>query len=178
MTGTFKVTPKTEEEVSQRKLWEKGTYSFEILEFVKFGSKEIKTAATTSSKGDPMLVLVVKVYNDDGSEQVVVDYLTAHAEYKIRHAAVACGLLEQYNAGALDPVAFVGKTGWVKLGVSKGKAKPDGDGNYPDKNSINDYVVEEAPAASANGAAHVGGGGATTPIADDSIPFATSHGMF
>lgn len=167
------VTPKSEEEVTQFKTWDDGVYSFEILEKVKFGSKEYRTCETQSSKGAEMLVLVVNVFNDNGQTQTIIDYMVEEfAAKKIRHVAVACGLLSQYEAGVLNADDFIGKSGKVRLYTQKGKAKDDGSGFWSDKNAIGDYVIDDEDQSqdTAHIAASVG------KIVDDSIPFAKHQG--
>jgi len=164
--------PKSDEELqkeeSKRMLWDKGVYSYEIIPYVTFGTKTIQTCDTKSSAGNDMLVLVVKLFNDDGRESVVVDYITSAMGFKFKHVAYANGLGSQYDTGELHAIDFVGKCGKAKVGVSKGKAKDDGSGeNYPDKNCINDYLVEDEASVVDGVAAKVVG----TPIADDIVPF-------
>lgn len=167
----MKFQPKSDEQLAKeeqaRTLWEKGIYSYEIISHVKFGSNTIQTCDTVSKKGNDMLVLVVKLFNDDGRESVVVDYITGDMGFKFKHVAYANGLGAQYDAGELNAIDFVGKCGKAKVGISKGKPKDDGSGNYPDKNCINDYLVDDGSEASVNGVVAK----AATPIHDDSIPF-------
>lgn len=164
--------PKSDEQLakeeSSRMLWEKGVYSYEIIEQVKFGTNVIQTCDTKSKGGNDMLILVVKLFNDDGRESVVLDYITPAMGFKFKHVAYANGLGAQYDAGELHAVDFIGKCGKAKVGVSKGKPKDDGSGeNYPDKNAINDYLVDAGDGEqSVQGMVPHG-----TPIADDTIPF-------
>lgn len=164
----MKFQPKSEEEVSQFKPWDDGEYSFEILSSVKFGTKEYKTCDRLDKNNNDMLQLVVQIFNDNDQKQVIIDYITVTAERKLRHAAVCCDLLVKYQSGELTGDDFVGKCGKLKLYTQKGKAKDDGSGYWPDKNSISDYVIsdedqsQEVPAAVA---ANVG------KVIDDTIPF-------
>lgn len=171
----MKFQPKSDEELqkeeAKRGLWEKGAYSYEILPYVTFGTKTIQTCDTKSSAGNDMLVLAVKVFNDDGRESVIVDYITDAVGFKLKHLAYANGLGSQYDAGELHAIDLIGKCGKAKVGVSKGKAKNDGSGeNYSDKNSIVDYLVEES--ADQDVVAKNSDIKATSSLGDDStIPF-------
>lgn len=166
----MKFTPKSEEELAAFPVWDDGEYSFEILSSVKFGSKEYKTCDRQDKNQNDMLQLVVNVFNDNDEKKAIVDYLSTGSrigEMKLRHAAVACGLLPQYLSGELNAEDFIGKAGKVKLYTQKGKAKDDGSGFWPDKNAIGDYVIDDedqsqdqAPIAASNG-----------KLVDDSIPF-------
>lgn len=125
----MRFTPKSEKEIKEANLWEKGEYDFEILE----------AEETTSNSGNDMFKLKVKLFNNEKSQQVF-DYITSTMDYKIRHLADATGLIEDYEQGELEAYKLVGKTGTAKVGISKDKT-----GQYPDRNQINDYVVDVAP---------------------------------
>lgn len=142
----MKFNPKTEKEVNQGNLWDKGTYAFEILE----ASDEV------SKSGKDMIKLKVRVFKDSGKSQNIFDYLLGDTmEYKLRHAADVCGLLDDYETGELSAYNFIGKTGKVKIGVSIDKT-----GAYPDRNNIIDYVVDVKRLATLSEA-----------IGDDDVPF-------
>jgi hypothetical protein len=126
----MKFTAKTKNEVESANLWDKGNYAFEILE----ASDEI-----SKKTGKEMIKLKVKIFTDAGKSQNVFDYLLPDSmEYKLRHVAEACGLLADYEKGEMEAYQFIGKTGYAKVGVSIDKT-----GAYPDKNQINDYIVDD-----------------------------------
>ena len=127
----MRFTPKTENEVAASGLLEKGIYDFQIV------SAEDKE----SKSGNEMIVLKVNVFDDEGRSTLIFDYLLETVAYKIRHAAYACGLGDKYEGGQLLAEDFIDKTGKVKVGISKDKT-----GQYPDKNSISDYVVDGSDA--------------------------------
>jgi hypothetical protein len=83
-----------------------------------------------------MIELTVRVFKPDGSFSLVTDYLLESMAYKLRHAAVACGLEKTYDAGTLKADDFIGKEGMLKLNIQKDK-----NGQYPDRNSVKDYIV-------------------------------------
>jgi len=130
------IEPKTEEEVSNN-LWPVGEYQFKVLPEFKFNDV-VLTQDTTSKNGNEMIVLVLQVYNENGQERIVCDYLvnTDGGQFKIRHAAVACSLEEEYQSGTLLADSFIGKTGMLKLGIQKDKT-----GQYSDRNSVKDYII-------------------------------------
>lgn len=141
----MKFKPKTEKEIAEANLWAKGDYTFEILEAEEGEDKN----------GNGMLKLKVKVFKPSGASQNIFDYVSGEwMEFKLRHLAEACNLLSDYENGELNAYELVGKTGHCKVGVSVDKS-----GQYPDRNSIADYLVS-APATSVAEATK-----------DDSIPF-------
>lgn len=124
----MKFTPKSDKEISEEKLLPEGTYDFEI----SAGYDKVSKA------GNEMIELLVRVYKPDGGFVLVNDYLMEKVIYKVSHAAKACGLETEYNNGQLHGDDFIGKTGQLKLKIQKDK-----DGTYPDKNVIQDYIVNE-----------------------------------
>lgn len=155
----MKFTPKSETEIQEAAderlasyLWEKGDYDFEVLDC----SDEV------SKKGNEMIKLMLKVYNNDGKTQNVFDYLLESMEHKLRHAAYAVGLGERYEAGDLEAADFEGKSGKLTLDIQPAK---DG---YGAKNVAKDYVVSDEAQAKRSAAK-------TSRVVhedlDDEIPF-------
>lgn len=124
----MKFTPKTEKEIEVENLWPEGVYSFEIF----------KTDDKPSRSGNQMITLSMFIYNENGDKKIVNDYLLEAAAYKLRHAAVTCGLMSHYENGFLACADFEEKTGKVKVGIEKDKS-----GNYSDKNVIKDYIPSD-----------------------------------
>jgi hypothetical protein len=141
----MKFAAKTEKEIQSQNVWPKGEYAFEILE-----SEETK-----DKNQNDMLKLKVKIFKDSGQSQNVFDYVSGTwMEFKLRHLAEASGLLPQYEQGEIEAYNFVGKTGMAKVGIAVDK-----NGEYPDKNSIVDYLVDRVDTPKKQ------------EIVDDSIPF-------
>lgn len=134
----MKFKPKTEEEIENEKLWPAGEYDFEILAEGQAFGKECLTCDTASKAGNDMIQLVVRVYDEEGNTQTLLDYLLESIAYKLRHCADATDLLHKYDAGELSALDLIGKTGKCKIGIQKDK-----DGKYADKNFIRDYVKRE-----------------------------------
>lgn len=125
----MKFAPKTEKELSEDNLWPVGNYAFEVLEAEEAVDKNI----------NPMFKLKVKVFKDSGASQNIFDYVSpTWMEFKLRHLADACGLLAEYESGEIEAYQLVGKTGYCKVNISKDKS-----GQYPDKNSIGDYLADK-----------------------------------
>lgn len=144
-------TPKTEKEIAEMNLIPAGEYDFEIIE----------ANDKVSKSGNDMIELKLKVFDHNGAERVMFDYLLEQLAFKLRHAAEACNLVDRYNMGTLVANDFVNKSGRLKLGIQKDKT-----GAYPDKNTVADYItpkmVETMTAHAAQPAAE---------MLSDSIPF-------
>ncbi len=120
--------PKSEKEIAETNLWPVGEYHFEIAKAENTVSK---------ASGNEMIKLTMNVVNDEAKSRIIYDYLLVSMEFKLRHCAVACGLLTKYEQGILDSSDFEGKTGILKLSIQK-----DTTGNYSDRNQVVDYIVE------------------------------------
>lgn len=149
----MRTTPKTAKEIAEAGMWPAGTYDYEIL-----------TAEDAISKaGADMIKLKVKIYNDAGQSQVLFDYLLDAMPAKLRHAAEAFGLLEEYEAGGFDAIECEGKTGKCKVAVQKDKT-----GAFPDRNGISDYIPAVTVGSIAKNTAKAK---ASPRDLDDEIPF-------
>lgn len=154
----MRTTPKTEKEIAEANLWKPGVCDFEVLE-----------AEDTISKtsGDDMIKLKVRIFNEDGDNQIVFDYLLDSMPGKLRHAAAAFGLLTKYENGGFEAFECVGKTGQCKVAVQKDK-----NGQFPDKNGIADYIVPDVkvPEPRKTAASTMAPAGGRRDL-DDEIPF-------
>lgn len=121
----MRITPRTEKEIAELNLWAPGVYSFQI------GS----ATDEVSKAGNEMIKLAVNVYNAEGTCKIVYDYLLETIPHKIRHLCEACGLLDKYESTTIYAQDFEGKTGDLKLAIQKDKGS-----QYPDKNTIADYI--------------------------------------
>lgn len=147
----MRYTPKSEKEIAEERLLPEGEYPYQISGAIE----------KTSKSGNDMIELTVRVFKPDGSFVLVTDYLLESLAYKLRHAAVACGLEKIYDAGTLTADNFIGKEGMLKLGIQKDK-----NGQYPDRNSVKDYIVPKDGEAKV-----VIPKDSLTKILEDEIPF-------
>jgi len=127
----MKFQPKTEKEIAEAGLLPVGVYPFEVLE----------ASDSTSKAGNGMIVLDILIHAPDGSNRKLTDYLLEAMAFKLYHFSKHHGLIDKYQAGSLTAEDCIGRSGWVKLGIQKGKPKPDGGGDYPDRNSVATYVA-------------------------------------
>ncbi len=123
----FKFTPKTDEEINDVILLAKGDGNFEV----------IRAEFKTSKSGNPMISLFLKVWDCNGKEGFVNDYLinTPRFEFKIKHFCIAASLENEYNNGTFNETMCTGRTGRLRLGIDKDKG-----GQYSDKNNVIDYL--------------------------------------
>jgi len=152
----MRFTPKSEEEITAANLLEGGEYPFEVADAEEGQSKS----------GNDMIKLRLKVLGPDERQYGVFDYLvgTEGSAYKVRHFAESVGLLPQYEAGELEAISLIGRTGYCQVGIDdKNKA-------YPAKNVIRDYLAKVS-AASGSGVPSNKPKGQAPAMVDDDIPF-------
>ena len=143
---------KTDEELEREGLAPDGTYPFEVLE----------AEEQTSKAGDPMVMLKLRCFMEDGTPRTVFDYISPEwFHHKFKHFFATVGMADRYADREWVAAAFVGKAGTCKLGTEDGTAK------YPAKNVINDYIEGDTPKAAAIHTAGTGGAG----DGDDDLPF-------
>jgi hypothetical protein len=116
--------PKTEKEIAESKLFPKGEYDFEIID----------AREKTSTAGNDMIELKLRISNGDGIARVLTDYLLPKRPAKLRNCCAACGVLEKYESGVVSDDDFPGKRGRLKLAVEKKKG-------WADRNVVADYVA-------------------------------------
>jgi hypothetical protein len=128
----MKLTPKTEDQLSQERLCPEGIYPFEVLRAVEGKSK---------SSGADMITLKLRVFVGAEDTYLIDDYLLDSVAYKLFHFCSYTGLGPKYETGTLSASDCEGKTGQLKMGIQKGKNKDDGSGEkWPDRNTVKDYV--------------------------------------
>lgn len=134
--------PMTADEAAKLNLRPEGTYAFEVV------SAEDKT----SKKGDPMIALSLNFFDADGARFAVKDWLVHSdnrwSEKKFFDFANTTELTAKYAAGTLCAEDCLGRGGFAVVGIEKGNQKPDGVGNYPDKNKVKYYTAAKPQARS------------------------------
>lgn len=117
--------PMTEKEIAEAACWGPGEYNFEVIE---------AEDTTSKSSGAEMIKLKIKVFNDEGAERTVFDYLLQSVAWKMRHFCYGTGLEQAYENGTLQAMQCVGKCGRVLLRIDQQEG-------YQAKNAVKDYVV-------------------------------------
>lgn len=140
--------PKTEKEIAEAMLLPDGEYDFVV----------VKAEDTKSKKtGVDMIKVTIGVYQPDGTQRLITDYLMGSFPRKLRRFAEGIGLLAQYEMGELHSEECEGRSGRCKVVI---KHQDD----YDPKNEVKDYVVNRASKSKPAPAAHL-------PTTEDDIPF-------
>lgn len=131
----YTFTPMTESEIQASSLLEAGVYDFQVA----------KSTRKTSKSGNPMAELQINVWDKEGKQHLIFDYLVfstiALNIRKLKHFCDSVGISDQYNKGAI-PEELERLSGKVEIGIQDEQPKPGG-GVYPKKNVVVDYVVTD-----------------------------------
>jgi len=126
------ITPKSEAELKASLILDEGMYPFQV----------VNAEDAISKSGNEMIKMTLKVWNKDGSERTLYDYLLDAMAFKLRHFCASTGLLEKYEHGKLHAIDCIGKTGKADIMIQPGQPNDKG-GYYPDKNSVKDYLAPD-----------------------------------
>jgi hypothetical protein len=124
-------TPKSEKELSESMLIPDGDYDFEVISATQKNSKA----------NNPMIELKLKIWDSEGKERTVFDYLMSSTDsmlYKLRHFCVATKMEQIFDSGKLTDQDCIGKSGKVRIFVQQDKS-----GKYQPKNAVKDYLTPE-----------------------------------
>lgn len=116
---------KTEKQLKEELLIPAGTYPFEVM------SAEDKN----SRAGNEMIELELRVFMPDGRSRQLKDWLMEKMAFKLFHFCAYTGLAVKYEQGTLHSEDCIGKTGYAVIEIQVDKK-----GEYPDRNSVKDYV--------------------------------------
>lgn len=130
---SFTFQPLSEEEINAMSIVSPGIYNFEV----------IKAEHKTSKANNPMVELQLKIWDNQGRERVVFDYLVSIPSmmYKIRNFCKCIKIMDKYNYGSFNAQDCIGKLGKAEIIIQQGQAK-EGGGRYQDKNAVKDYISE------------------------------------
>lgn len=120
-------TPKSEKEIQAANLLPAGEYDFTV----------VRAEDTKSKAGNDMIKVTIGIYQQNGTQRLMDDYLLESVPHKLRHFAETIGLLAQYEMGQLGADELEGRAGRVKIRI---KEQTD----YPSKNEVKDYVVDKS----------------------------------
>jgi hypothetical protein len=155
--------PKTEEELHD--FLEVGDGNFEVFK---------ATRKEAQSTGNPMIELVLKVWDKNGENKLIYDNLmllsNKFALRRIRHFCYSCGLGDFYEAGKLNATDCIGKQGKLKIGFKPEAHSKDGR-LYKAKNVVDDYEIEVSCASNEPKKQNSSFTSAQDEKFDDDIPF-------
>lgn len=121
----MKFTPKTEEELKKEMVaLVKGMADFEIEQ----------VSEEKSSNGNDMLKVTLKVWDQEGTEGKIWDYITTTAQWKLKQLLDAVGQGDKYETGEIHTHELEGKTGKLKIRIQKAT------GEYGEKPAVAEYV--------------------------------------
>lgn len=131
---SFSFRPRTNEEIAvlRNNLLQPGEYPFIVKDIKPMVSKQM----------NPMMQVTLEVLSPAGSRHIIIDYLldTDKMCYKIKHFLESIGLEDKYQKGHINFAECFNRAGKVDIAIQKGQPKPDGSGDYPDKNTVKDYI--------------------------------------
>lgn len=125
---------------------------FQLLKEGEYDAVVNESQDKLSSSGNPMMDMTVTLWDSDGKQHDIRDFLvfTTQMMWKIIHFANSAGILEEYEAGKLCSQVAINKHVRVKVTIEQGKEIPVDKLNgktpgskYPDKNKIEDYIKKE-----------------------------------
>jgi hypothetical protein len=138
---SYSFNPLTEEEINAFSLMDDGVYEFEVL----------KSTRQISKSNNPMAKLELRVWDKEGREHFVFDYLVFSTIplniRKVKHFCEAVGLHEEYKQGQIPEElerycgqASIMKQAEQEIPEDKLNGKPKGS-KYPAKNFVADYIA-------------------------------------
>ena len=113
-----------------------------------------KSEDKISMSGNPMMDMILDVYDEHGKSHEVRDFLvfTKKTMWKVIHCADSAGMLDEYNDKKFCSETITGRNVKVKIIIEKGNVIPDEKLNgkpfgsrYPDKNKVDDYLTKIEP---------------------------------
>jgi hypothetical protein len=123
---------------------------FQLLPKGEYDAVIVKSEDKVSSNsGNPMMDMTLQVYDREGHQHPVRDFLvfTKSMMWKAIHCADSAGVINEYKSGKLCSSIIEGKTVRIKLGIEEGKEIPEDKlqdkspgSKYPDKNKVEDYI--------------------------------------
>lgn len=119
----------SDEELEKKKVKLKvGICSFEILK-----AEDHKTEA-----GNESIKLIVKVYDIEGNEATVFEYIGQNAQWKLKQLLSSIGKNDLYKSGDINPSDLEGGSGKCLVYLNK-----DRSGQFKDSFKIKEYYPDE-----------------------------------
>jgi hypothetical protein len=124
----------------------------QLLEAGVYDGVIASSSDRTSASGNPMMDMTVSVFDKNGKQHDIRDFLvfTRSMMWRVINFAKSAGVMDVYEAGKLCSDAIINKRVKVKVVIEDAKeipedklnGKPSGS-KYPEKNRIEDYVLAE-----------------------------------
>jgi len=139
MDFTYEAMTEEAAQNARFKLMEEGSYKG-VIEHVE---------SKASSKGNPMLVVTLRVWDASGLPSELTDYIVSMPSmiWKLRHLCESAGLMKEFESQSFKPDMLVGKDVMVMVKTQQGKEIPydklngkEPGSKYPTKNIVDDYI--------------------------------------
>lgn len=119
----MKFQPMSDEDIARMNLIQPGQYQYEV----------ISADEKTSAKGNEMIVAQLKIWDQDGKERRLTDWLMPSFPKKLKHFCKASNLLDKYELGDVSAIDCLNKSGVVEIAITKNNKNEDW-------NSVTDYL--------------------------------------
>ena len=122
--------PKSDDELQREMLIPEGEYNFEIT----------KATEKVSKAGNPMIEIAIKVWDKEGKERYVYDYLMTSRPsllYRIKNLCEAIGKNEIYEKGQISETDLYGASGKLTISIQSASVQ------HPAKNIVKNYIASE-----------------------------------
>ncbi len=145
---------------------------FHLLKEGEYDAIITSSSDSQSKSGNPMMDMTVTVFDEEGREHPIRDFLvfTNTMMWKVIHFAESAGISKEYESGVLCSEKAIDCRVRVKVTVEEGNEIPQDrlkgkalGSKYPDKNKIDDYVKRDDQKSDVK---HN-----DDPFEDDDIPF-------
>jgi hypothetical protein len=144
----------TEKQIQESALIPNGDYDFEI----------VKATEKKSKAGNIMMELKLKVWDSNGKERFMFDFLLTDTDmmmFKFKHFCESVGLQSQFELGEVTEGDCLNKSGRVRIFIQQDKS-----GQYGPRNSVKDYLSVTGSVSSKSDIS-----GKNDPFQDSDIPF-------
>ena len=125
---------------------------FQLLKEGEYDAVVYSAEDKTSSTRNPMMDVMLTVYDEEGKTHSVRDFLvfTRSMMWKIINCADSADILPEYNQGRFCSNTLINKNVRVRIGIEEGKPIPDdrlqgkAPGSlYPAKNKVIGYIKKD-----------------------------------
>ena len=100
---------------------------FQLLKEGEYDAVVLSSEDKQSSTGNPMMDVMLTVYDADGRTHNVRDFivLTRSMMWKVISCADSAGILPEYNQGRFCSNTLINKNVRVKIGIEEGRQIPE-----------------------------------------------------
>lgn len=122
----MKFEPMSDEQIAKLNLIPEGQYQFEVVD----------AEDKVSARGNEMIAVKLKIWDRDGKERTLMDWLMPSFPKKLKHFCENTGLQDKYNLGNVIAEDCRHKSGCLSIMITKNQKGEDW-------NTVNDYLSFE-----------------------------------